>query len=130
MKYMRNYYWRWNLMKNNMEKLHSLLGLAMRAGKLVSGEDGTMLDLKKNKLNLVIVATDASNNTKKLFKDKSSFRKVNYIELSTKDGLGMSIGKDSIDGLRLLGILTLPTARLALTHWCAACGGRLRSGSA
>ena len=36
-------------MKNNMEKLHSLLGLAMRAGKLVSGEDGTMLDLKKIK---------------------------------------------------------------------------------
>ena len=69
-------------MKNNMEKLHSLLGLAMRAGKL-----------------------DASNNTKKLFKDKSSFRKVNYIELSTKDGLGMSIGKDSraVIGIKDIG---------------------------
>ena len=82
-------------MKNNMNKIHSLLGIAMRAGKLVSGEDGTMLDLKKGKLNLVIVAEDASNNTKKLFKDKSSFRKVNCIELSTKSGLGMSKGKDS-----------------------------------
>lgn len=29
-----------------------------------------------------------------------------------------------LGGLRLLGILTLPTARLALTHWCAACGGQ------
>ena len=80
-------------MKNNMEKLHSLLGLAMRAGKLVSGEDGTMLDLKKNKLNLVIVATDASNNTKKLFKDKSSYRKINQIYFSTKVELGLAIGK-------------------------------------
>ena len=71
-------------MKNNMEKLHSLLGLAMRAGKLVSGEDGTMLDLKKNKLNLVIVATDASNNTKKLFKDKSSFRKLIILNYQLK----------------------------------------------
>lgn len=64
-------------MTNNMQKIHSLLGIAMRAGKLVSGEDGTMIDLKKGKLNLVIVAEDASNNTKKLFKDKSSFRHVN-----------------------------------------------------
>ena len=80
-------------MKNNMEKLHSLLGLAMRAGKLVSGEDGTMLDLKKNKLNLVIVATDASNNTKKLFKDKSSYRKINQIYFATKVELGLAIGK-------------------------------------
>ena len=61
--------------------------------------------LKKGKLSLVIVADDASDNTKKLFKDKSSFRKVNYIELSTKDGLGMSIGKDSraVIGIKDIG---------------------------
>lgn len=82
-------------MKNNLDKIHSLLGLAMRAGKLVSGEDATMLDLKKGKLDLVIVATDASNNTKKLFNDKTSYRKVRCIELSTKNGLGISVGKDS-----------------------------------
>ena len=82
-------------MKNNIDKIHSLLGIAMRAGKLVSGEDATMLDLKKNKLNLVIVAEDASNNTKKLFKDKTSYRHVECIYLSTKEGLGVSIGKDS-----------------------------------
>lgn len=82
-------------MNNNMEKIHSLLGLAMRAGKLVSGEDATMLDIKKNKLNLVIVAEDASKNTKKLFKDKTSFRNIPCVNLSTKEGLGLSIGKDS-----------------------------------
>lgn len=92
-------------MKNNMDKIHSLLGIAMRAGKLVSGEDGTMLDLKKGKLNLVIVAIDASNNTKKLFKDKSSFRQVNYVELSKKNDLGISIGKNSraVIGIKDIG---------------------------
>lgn len=92
-------------MTNNMQKIHSLLGIAMRAGKLVSGEDGTMIDLKKGKLNLVIVAEDASNNTKKLFKDKSSFRHVNCIELSTKSELGISIGKDSraVIGIKDIG---------------------------
>ena len=92
-------------MTNNMQKIHSLLGIAMRAGKLVSGEDGTMIDLKKGKLNLVIVAEDASNNTKKLFKDKSSFRHVNCIELSTKSYLGISIGKDSraVIGIKDIG---------------------------
>lgn len=92
-------------MKNNMDKIHSLLGIAMRAGKLVSGEDATILDLKKGKLNLVIVAGDASNNTKKLFNDKTSFRKVNCIELSTKSDLGISIGKDSraVIGIKDIG---------------------------
>jgi len=92
-------------MKNNMDKIHSLLGLAMRAGKLGSGEDATMLDLKKGKLNLIIVAGDASNNTKKLFNDKSSYRKVNCVEISTKSGLGISIGKDSraVIGIKDIG---------------------------
>ena len=92
-------------MTNNMQKIRSLLGIAMRAGKLVSGEDGTMIDLKKGKLNLVIIAEDASNNTKKLFKDKSSFRHVNCIELSTKSELGISIGKDSraVIGIKDIG---------------------------
>lgn len=92
-------------MKNNNNQIHSLLGIAMRAGKLVSGEDATLLDLKKGKLNLVIVAEDASNNTKKLFKDKSSFRNVKYIHFSTKEGLGLSIGKDSraVIGIKDIG---------------------------
>ena len=36
---------------------------------------------------------DASENTKKLFKDKSSYRKINQIYFSTKVELGLAIGK-------------------------------------
>lgn len=77
----------------NEEKIYSFLGLAQRAGKLVSGDDSTMLDIKKNRVKLVIVADDASNNTKKLFKDKTSFRNINCVTYSTKLQLGLAIGK-------------------------------------
>ena len=80
-------------MKSNEEKIYSYLGLATRAGKIVSGDDSTLLELKRGNVKLVIVATDASNNTKKLFKDKSSFRSVPYIHFSTKLQLGLAIGK-------------------------------------
>lgn len=80
-------------MKSNEEKIYSYLGLATRAGKIVSGDDSTLLELKRGNIKLVIIATDASNNTKKLFKDKSSYRNISYVYFSTKLQLGLSIGK-------------------------------------
>ncbi|MGL5751193.1 MAG: L7Ae/L30e/S12e/Gadd45 family ribosomal protein [Paraclostridium sp.] len=78
---------------SNEAKIYSFLGLAQRAGKLVSGDDTTMMEVKKNKVSLVIVANDASNNTQKLFKDKTSFRKITCVTYSTKLQLGLAIGK-------------------------------------
>lgn len=80
-------------MTNSNQKIYSYIGLAMRAGKVVSGDDTTLKELKKGKVSLVIVANDASDNTKKLFEDKSSYRKVEQIYFSTKVELGLSIGK-------------------------------------
>ena len=34
-------------MKSNEEKIYSYLGLATRAGKIVSGDDSTLLELKR-----------------------------------------------------------------------------------
>ena len=48
-------------------KILSLVGLAMKAGKVVSGEFSTEKAVKEGKASLVIVAEDASDNTKKLF---------------------------------------------------------------
>lgn len=75
------------------KRVSSLIGLAFRAGKIVSGDDSTMLDLKKGRVKLVLIAEDASNNTQKLFKDKSSFRSVPYIICLTKADFGMALGK-------------------------------------
>ncbi len=75
-------------------KVLSLLGLATRGRNLVSGEFQTETAVKSGTAMLVIVATDASANTKKLFTDKCSFYEVPVLEYSTKAQLGWAIGKD------------------------------------
>ena len=80
-------------MKSNEEKIYSYLGLATRAGKIVSGDDSTLLELKRGNVKFIIVAEDASNNTKKLFKDKRTYRNIPYVYFSSKLQLGLAIGK-------------------------------------
>lgn len=79
-------------MKQN--KVLSLLGLAMRGRNLVSGEFQTLEAVKNGSAMLVIIAEDASDNTKKLFTNKCTFYEVPICEFGTKDELGMAIGKD------------------------------------
>ncbi len=79
-------------MKQN--KIESLLGLCMRAGRLVSGEFAAEGAVKDGSARLVIVATDASGNTKKLFNDKCSFYEVPCATYGTKESLGRAIGKE------------------------------------
>lgn len=74
------------------DNILSMLGLAKKAGKVVSGEFATEKAVKEGKAKLVIVAGDASNNTKKLFTNKCTFYHVPYIEYGNKDELGACIG--------------------------------------
>ena len=55
------------------DKVLSLIGLAMKAGKCVSGETMTESETKSGKAKFVIVAGDASENTKKKFGDMCKF---------------------------------------------------------
>lgn len=66
----------------------------MRGRNLVSGEFQTEEAVKTGSAMLVIVAEDASANTKKLFHDKCSFYEVPVYEYGTKEELGRAIGKD------------------------------------
>ena len=52
------------------DRILSLLGLSARSRNLVSGEFSTEKAVKAGKAELVIVSSDASDNTKKLFSDK------------------------------------------------------------
>ena len=79
---------------NTDKRILSLFGLAARAGKLASGEFQTETAVKSQSAYLVVVAADASDNTKKLFHDKCSFYKVPVITLGTKEELGHAIGKE------------------------------------
>lgn len=75
-------------------KVLGTIGLAMKAGNVVSGEFMTEKAIKDGDAYLVIVAKDASANTKKKFKNSCEFYKVPYLELADKDILGNSIGKE------------------------------------
>ncbi|NBG87611.1 L7Ae/L30e/S12e/Gadd45 family ribosomal protein [Isachenkonia alkalipeptolytica] len=79
-------------MKHN-PKVLGLLGLAMRAGQVVSGEEGVLAAIKSQKVQLVLIAEDASQGTKKKFTDKSSYRDIPHRILFEKEVLGHAIGK-------------------------------------
>ena len=79
-------------MQNN--RILSLLGLSQKAGKIKSGAFATTDAVKSFKAWLVIIATDASDNTKKEFTNMCSFYEVPCWEYSTKEELGASIGKE------------------------------------
>ena len=78
-------------MKQN--KLLSLIGIAMKAGKLVSGEFSTETAIKSGKAYLVIITGDASKNTVKKFTNSCAFYNVPILTISTKEELGAAIGK-------------------------------------
>ncbi len=77
---------------NRMRNL-SFLGLAAKAGKVKSGEFSTEKSVKTGQSHLVIVAEDASDNTKKMFRNMCAFYKVPLSIYGTKDELGAAIGK-------------------------------------
>ena len=79
-------------MKQN--KVLSLIGLATRARKTVSGEFSTEAEVKSGKARLVIIATDASDNTKKKFNNMCEFRKLPIYIYSDKNTLGHAMGKE------------------------------------
>ena len=76
------------------DKVLSLIGLAMKAGKCVSGETMTESETKSGKAKFVIVAGDASENTKKKFTNMCTFYKVPMYLYGTKDELGAAMGKE------------------------------------
>jgi ribosomal protein L7Ae-like RNA K-turn-binding protein len=86
--------WIRSLKQLKQDKVLSYLGLAMRGRNLVSGEFQTEEAVKSGKALLVIVAEDASENTKKLFQDKCSYYEVPVYRYGTKQSLGGAIGKD------------------------------------
>ena len=78
----------------NVKKACGMLGLAMRAGKVASGEFATEKAVKEYNAYLVIVASDASENTQKNFRNMCQYYKVPYLVFETKEELGSIIGKE------------------------------------
>ena len=75
-------------------KIYSMLGLATKAGKIVSGEFMTEKAVKSGTACLVIVSEEASDNTKKMFTNMCRFYEVPLHIFGTKEDLGASMGKE------------------------------------
>ena len=84
------------------DKILSLIGLSMKAGRCTSGEMMTENETKAGKAKLVIVASDASENTKKKFRDMCKFYRVPICFYGDKDTLGHAMGKEFRASLAIL----------------------------
>lgn len=76
------------------DKVLSLLGIAAKSGSVLSGEFSTEKAVKDRKAYLVIVASDASSNTQKMFRNMTEFYRVPMYLYADKEALGHSIGKE------------------------------------
>lgn len=79
-------------MSNN--PICSLLSLAARGRNLVSGEFSTEKAIKEGRAYVVLIAEDASDNTKKHFTDMCSYRSIPCYFFADKDILGHAIGNE------------------------------------
>lgn len=77
-----------------VDKALNQISIAMKAGKLVSGEFACEQAIKEKNAFLCVVATDASANTKKSFSNSCEYYGVTYKEYGTKESLGHAIGKE------------------------------------
>lgn len=76
------------------DKALSMLGIAAKANGIVSGEYQTEHAVKSGEAYLVIVAEDASENTKKMFRNMCEFYEVEIVFYGSKESLGHCIGKE------------------------------------
>lgn len=78
-----------------MKKYEGVVGLAKRAGKLACGTESVLDAIRSGKSALVLIACDASEDTKKRIGDKCAFYGGKYIILpTTKSELGSLLGRN------------------------------------
>jgi ribosomal protein L7Ae-like RNA K-turn-binding protein len=74
-------------------RILSYLGVAKKAGKLVSGQGNCENAIKSKKALLVLLSGTASDNTVKHFSDMASYRDIPIYVLDS-DMLGNAVGKE------------------------------------
>ena len=78
---------------NNDRSVIFALVLAQKAGKIASGDFAVKSALKGGKVKLLIIASDASDNSKKDIYYLAGLYSVKTIEILDREQLGMAIGK-------------------------------------
>ena len=77
---------------NDEARALTFLGLCMRAGKLVSGQDACVTAIRGGAAAIALLDEDASSNTRKRMMDACHHYSVPLYQVS-RDALGRAIGK-------------------------------------
>lgn len=77
-----------------MRKFYSLLGLCKRSGNIAAGETAAIQAVRKKTARLLILAGDASANTKKKFWNSAAYYGIALVEAGNKEELGRAIGTE------------------------------------
>lgn len=94
--------------------MNKILGLANRARKITLGTENTINSIRANKVKLVLLANDASDNTKKKVNDKCNYYKVKVVELFNSKEMSSSLGKRS--NIMVVGITDQGFSNLLLNQ--------------
>ncbi|MCM3732126.1 YlxQ family RNA-binding protein [Fictibacillus nanhaiensis] len=78
----------------NSSRWENFLGIAARAGKVISGEELVVKSIQKQNAKIVLLSKDASENTKKKVTDKCLFYNIDYVWIEDRNVLGKAIGKE------------------------------------
>lgn len=79
----------------NEQALLNLLGLATRARKVTSGEELVVNEVRAGKAAIVLLADDASANTRKKIEDKCKYYHVECHTFGNRYDLGHATGKEA-----------------------------------
>jgi len=75
-------------------RIYGFLGLAAKAGQVISGDNSCERAIHAGRAKLVIVAEDAADNTKKKFNNICMHKNVDIVFYGKKELLGKYTGKD------------------------------------
>ncbi len=73
-----------------------MIGLAVKARKASTGTALCIDDLKRNRVKLLFIASDCSENTREKVLSALADKNINTTEVFTKEQLGSIIGKEEI----------------------------------
>lgn len=78
---------------NNQQQLANLIGLAQRAGKVISGEELVVKAIQHQEARLIFLANDAGDNLTKKITDKSKYYQIEVSTVFNTLELSMAVGK-------------------------------------
>jgi ribosomal protein L7Ae-like RNA K-turn-binding protein len=96
-----------------MNKIEQYLGLAARAGRIITGEELVVKAIRNKQVQLVVLADDASDNTRKKVTDKCKSFGVPLRLYADRNRLGHCIGKEQ---RVVVGVKDAGFARELLKH--------------